>query len=77
MNEAKTIEELTKEVNELRTRLNVVIIILAIGMIFSSISFLQSVPYAGLQVFIGLIILVVILVAILIYFDIQKHKENK
>jgi len=76
MNEADRIEELSKEVNELRTRLNVVIIILAFFILLSLIAILQTITYPALQIFLVLIIVVAILAAILIYIDIHVYGEG-
>jgi uncharacterized membrane protein YkvI len=80
MNNSKSIDDLAKEVSELHTRLNVVIIILTLFIILSLFGQIQLVAnfllaYPPLLALVLIIIVVAVIVAIMIYIDTKRNPE--
>jgi hypothetical protein len=76
MNDTERVEELIKEVSELKNRVNAVFSIVVILLFFMSMSYLQTISTA-IQLFIVLLFVVVCLIAIVIYLNAQIRAENK
>jgi carbon starvation protein CstA len=81
MNNSQTIEELSKEVGELRSRLNTVICVLAIFIVLSTMTFLQTLYSAiltnpALQLMFVATIGIALFVGVLIYIDIRLYRTE-